>query len=81
MLTSVDAMNTAECISSYKLLIGSLSGMCDSTEDLKIDPKWKVVDDRKAGILELLNNAISKKGDGMTRAVTYPKTNRMDQHV
>jgi hypothetical protein len=81
VLTSVDSMNTAECVSSYKLLISSLKGMCESSEEIKVSSKWRDLDDRKTGILELLNVAISKKGDGMTRAVTYPKNNRLDQNV
>ena len=81
MMTSVDSMNTAECISSYKLLRSALRGICDSPKEIGLARRWKEVDDQKAMIFELLNVAISKKGEGMTRAVTYPRTTRMDQNV
>ena len=76
-----DAYNTAEYVSSYKLLLGALNSVSQNVAKTKIPAKFDRLSEVEKLAVEQLNVAIGRRGDGMAKAVVPPRGSRMDNHV
>jgi hypothetical protein len=76
-----DAHNTAEYVTSYKLLMGALHSVSHTVTKTKIPGKFTRLSETQRLAVEALNLALARRGEGMSKAVVPPRGSRIDAHV